>query len=304
MAALQTGKLIATDTQARNGEGVLETPEYWADNFRRYAWPIADRLPFVREDAYSMSRQAVIDAEAGIARNEFEQPVVGLEQALGWVAYQNTDNFRSLRQSDLKGKPYYNQLYVHDYRTLQPDDPLFASIIEGRLKGYRKGAELTLRERIEMKSLWDSSDVKFFRKDLMEMWPDQSERGRGEGSQPLRFRAAKSVDATVAFSSALPAIADEDVPPSDPPRTEEPSSIRANRRAEPVARKTGPRPAKFEAVKEVMFKAIENDPTAAERFRKMTEKELQHAFGNISRHLAQKVRTALLQIVDVGNSDK
>jgi hypothetical protein len=44
-----------------------------------------------------MSRQAVIDAEAGIARNEFEQPVVGLEQALGWVAYQNTDNFRSLR---------------------------------------------------------------------------------------------------------------------------------------------------------------------------------------------------------------
>jgi len=304
MIALQTGKLLVTNTVGKNGEGVLETPEFWVDNFRRYSWPITNRPPFFREEAYSVSRQAVIDAEAEIARNEFEQPVVGLEQALGWIAYQNTDNFRSLGQSDLIGKQYYNQLYDHDYRNLQADEKLFVTIVEGQLKGYREGAELTLRERMEMKSIWDATGVRFFRNDLIEIWPDQSTRTRDQGLRTPRLPAGKSVDTTEEPRGAQAAIADEDFSLSKPSHTAAPSSIEARGRPAGVARKTGPRPAKFEAVKEAMFKAVEKDPTAAERLQKMTEKEFQHEFGDISRHLAQKARAALSQFVGVGDSDK
>ena len=118
----------------------------------------------------------VIGAEALIARREFDRPIVGPEQAIGWIAYRNLDNFRSLGKIDLRGKRYYGARYDSDYGTIRPEKELFEALVEGRIKGYRrfeekignfrKWKELTLTDRMDLKSIWDASSIWFFRSQL------------------------------------------------------------------------------------------------------------------------------------------
>lgn len=74
----------------------------------------ADLQPFVEHDAdlqpseiiredefdFVMSREQVIEAEKTITRAEFERTVWGIEQVVGWVAYQDEAKFRSLSKID------------------------------------------------------------------------------------------------------------------------------------------------------------------------------------------------------------
>jgi hypothetical protein len=129
------------------------------------------------ERSIYFKKDEVIRAEALLARGEF-RPFVGLEQAIGWSAYRNLQNFRSLGKLDLRGKRYYGASYDPDYETVSSEKELFEALAEGRIKGFRKVGsrweELTLTNRIEARSIWDFSDVKFTRKSLIEVWPPRS----------------------------------------------------------------------------------------------------------------------------------
>jgi hypothetical protein len=129
------------------------------------------------ERSIYFKKDDVIRAETLVARGEFD-PFVGLEQAIGWSAYRNLQNFRSLGKLDLRGKRYYGASYGLDYETVLPEKELFEAIVEWRIKGLRKVAsrweELTLTNRIEARSIWDFSDVIFARKSLIEVWPPRS----------------------------------------------------------------------------------------------------------------------------------
>ncbi len=56
----------------------------------------------IREDEFdfAMSREQVIEAEKTITRADFARIVWGIEQVVGWVAYQDEAKFRSLSKID------------------------------------------------------------------------------------------------------------------------------------------------------------------------------------------------------------
>jgi hypothetical protein len=165
--ALQSGILraIRVTKAPRN----LVAPAYWRANFDAHAGgPATSRSALKASICFRQSD--VVRAETLVARGEFDRPVVGPEQAVGWLAYRDVDSFRSLARSDLRGKRYYGASYEKDYVNLQPEKELFVALVEGKIKGYREGVVLTQRMRMRLKSIWELSDLEFFRRDLIEVW--------------------------------------------------------------------------------------------------------------------------------------
>jgi hypothetical protein len=215
-------------------------------------------------------RKAVIKAETEIASREFDKPFVGLEQALGWVAYRNEKNFRSLSRADLAGKTYCGQRYEPDFGSSQPEKELFEFLVEGKIKGYRSGVELTLAERMKMTSVRDEIGVTFFRNDLKEVWPL-------EVSETLWPADAQAV-AQVGSSDS-------------PSGSGDPALVATSPTARPKKQR-GPRPVKFNSTKAAMQRDIREGTQTLEKLQNMTEKQLTKTY-EVSRETARKALTAL-----------
>jgi hypothetical protein len=172
--ALQSGRLSVINKEGRQGKGSVETADYWAKYLDRYVFPAFDRPPFVQENAYYIPMHEVIKAELEISQSEIEQPILDLQHAVGWAAYQKHFSFRSLSRDDVKGKGYYDQLYKSDFLFLRPDLILYEALLDQKLKCFNKGVEITRAELMNLASIWDAPDVQFLRKDLLTLWPDNS----------------------------------------------------------------------------------------------------------------------------------
>jgi hypothetical protein len=182
--ALQSGILIAARLTKEQPD--LVPPAYWRANFDAHANGPLNTSRSALEAGIFFRPDEVIRAESLVAKNEFDPPAVGLEQAIGWIAYRSVENFRSLGKLDLRGKRYYGASYETDYSAKRPEKELFDALIGGRIKGYRKiewktkgyrkWEELTLTTLMEMASrpIWDFSGIRFFRINLMEVWPSLS----------------------------------------------------------------------------------------------------------------------------------
>jgi hypothetical protein len=177
--ALQSG--ILTATRVTKGQRDLVSPAYWRASFDAYASEPSNTSRSALKAGIFFRPSDVRRAETLVARGEFDRPIIGLEQALGWIAYRNLEKFRSLGKFDLRGKRYYGASYDTDYDTILPDKELFDALAEGRIKGFRKiegnrnssrkWEELTLTTRIESRSIWDHYEILFFRMSLIEVWP-------------------------------------------------------------------------------------------------------------------------------------
>ena len=159
----------------------IATSPYWRANFDAHAHgPLNTSRPALKSGIFFRPNE-VIRAETIIAKQEFDRPIVGLEQAIGWIAYRNQDNFRSLGKFDLREKKYYGVSYESNYNTMQLEKELFDALVNGDIKGYRdalvagrggvyRKEELELTTRMNMRTV-DFIDLVFFRKDLVERWP-------------------------------------------------------------------------------------------------------------------------------------
>ena len=275
--ALQTGKLPVTNIEGRQGEGVMETVDYWVRYFDRYALPNPAHRPLFPEETYYVSMQAVINAETEISQSEIEPLIVGLTQAVGWAAYQKRDTFRSLSQEDVKGKAYYDQLYKPDFPFPFPDAMIYEALLEQKLKCFRRGIELTRPELMKLGSIWDASDIQFFRKDLLTIWPDT-----GTGNSALN-PARSSPHITVTGEQ----------PPAE-------SELRVST----IERPPGPPPVKRKEVVARMLEALRSKATTAEELQNLAGKVLRAKYGPYSPTTMNDALKEALAIFRSSNSDK
>jgi hypothetical protein len=186
--ALQSGRLVALT----GGNRDRVPRSYWRANFDAEVRGILNSSRAARQGKILFRRDEVIEAERFIAKAEFDLPVVGREQAIGWIACRNVENFRSLAKNDLRGKQYHGAKYELDYSTVRPEKELLEALVAGRIKGYkrveakmgvgyREWKELTLTDRMDLQSVWDIPTIQFFRDNLIEVWPSLSETSGAPG---------------------------------------------------------------------------------------------------------------------------
>jgi hypothetical protein len=111
-------------------------------------------------------RERAIEAEKEVSQREFGRPDWGLEQALGWLAYRNANDFRSLGRAELKPPTYYGESYPPDFTNPHPEEALREALISGVLKGYLRGKEVAQAEWLHM-AVWNAPGVKVRRDDVL-----------------------------------------------------------------------------------------------------------------------------------------
>jgi hypothetical protein len=184
--ALISGKLIATREHSK-GEKKALSSEYWRRHFEKWVRApsnakgiIIDGEPYQEcLDQTFVDSDRVIEIEQEISRSEYEGADWSLGQALGWFAYGDETNFRSLWAADLKPAPtYYGKSYASDFAIKDPALALKEVLIEHKLMGHR-GGEIAASEWLQM-DVWDCPDVKFRRADVLKvrkrMYPAQKKR--------------------------------------------------------------------------------------------------------------------------------
>ncbi len=214
--ALQTGKLIAT--HMRPGEQAQIPAEYWIAEFEEFEDPLGFDLPgspsahdrratpsekpFESAFAVDLSdmldeksndweipesppegdiyvlREHAIEAEKEVSQREFGRPDWGLEQALGWLAYRNANDFRSLGRAELNPPTYYGENYPPDFPNPQPAEALREALISGALKGYGGLGKEVARARWLHMAVWDAPGVKFRRDDVLRIETDPKAQPR------------------------------------------------------------------------------------------------------------------------------
>jgi hypothetical protein len=135
------------------------------------------------EGNFYVFRERVIEAEKEVSQRECGRPDWGLEQALGWLAYRNVIDFRSLGRAELNPPTYYGENYPPDFPNPQPVEALREALIGGVLKGYRPGGEVAQTEWLHM-AVWDAPDVKFRRDDVLRIETDSKAQPRVTNGLP------------------------------------------------------------------------------------------------------------------------
>jgi hypothetical protein len=90
------------------------------------------------DDLIFLERVQVISSEREIAHDEFNPQEWTIEQVVGWIAYQNELEFRSLGKVDLQPPKYLGVSYTTDFRNVNPDEILKGKLIAGKLVGYSR----------------------------------------------------------------------------------------------------------------------------------------------------------------------
>ena len=265
--ALQSGILRAI--RVTKAQRDLVAPAYWRASFDAHAsGPATSRSALKAGICFRQSD--VVTAETLVARGEFDRPVVGPEQAVGWLAYRDLDSFRSLGRSDLRGKRYYGASYEKDYVNLELENKLFVALVEGKIKGYRSGVVLTQKTRMRLKSIWEFSDLEFFRMELIEIWP------------PL---SVTSVSTNV--------ISPTSKEPGDP----SPNDTKVTR-PKRGKKRTGPKTGKTVRATEAMRADVDEGDKSLNSLSEMNQDILAHKYGVKSRSTAVKALRMLLDEAD------
>jgi hypothetical protein len=268
--ALQSGILTAIRVTKEQRDVVA--PAYWRKNFDAHvSGPNTSRSAL--KAGICFRQNDVVRAETLVARGEFDRPVVGPEQAVGWLAYRDVDSFRSLGRSDLRGKRYYGTSYEKDYVNLQLEKELFVALVEGKIKGYREGEVLTQKTRMKLKSIWEFSDLEFFRRDLIEIWP------------PLSVNSI-STNVISPISKEPGGLSPNDKKVERPRRDKKP---------------TGPKTEKTVLATDAMRADIAAGDQSLDTLSKMPQKKLADKYGVKSRSTAVK---AVVVLLDEAASDK
>lgn len=189
--ALQSGRLRATIVQESADQGGLTEDDWFKDDwldFDALADPSsANDVPdhFLSDPARHavlVSREEAVEAEAKLSAAEAERPMWKVEQALGWIAYQSEDRFRSLGRIDMQSPTFFGRSYKRDFVEPSPLATLTAALLSDELHAYVRGIALTRAECIsllaEKDGLWNNEDLVFLPEEIRANWKAKSGSGR------------------------------------------------------------------------------------------------------------------------------
>jgi hypothetical protein len=248
--------------------GVPRSPNEWHIYFNQLAPPADEIISSSIELNSYFLRHQVVEAESRMTAHELDTPLLGVNAALGWVAYQRRTHFRALDKGDVSGRRYRGQTYPNCFESDRPVQDLFYAIVEGRLKGYRDGVEVALAECRRMKSLWQLNNVNVYRKDLLNVWPDLS-------NDPAAVQKLSGAN------------------------NERPSDEHTR-----VGKKRGPKPLAFERVKGRMLDALRSGRLKTSDLENMTQDVLKDEY-KVSPATANKAcEAALREFRGISNSNK
>ena len=129
-------------------------------------------VPNDENDGVFFRRDDIILAERSVSQVEYEHPDWSLGQALGWVAYQRRDAFRSLWETDLNPLPdYYGETYSSDFVMDDPASALMQALITAKLIGYLGGEPITSTRWLGSE-VWNRPHVQFVRADVIKIWKE------------------------------------------------------------------------------------------------------------------------------------
>jgi hypothetical protein len=148
-------------------------PPSWS-SYPRWSDPKTDLVVVRREDARRVERDLCL--------REYQSPTWSVSQALGWAAYRNQDEFRSLEPRDLERRRFLLSEYRKDWSDPNPIGVLTSGLLSGKLKAHLDRHELTELEigAIIHGGLWHRKDLWFRPEDVKKLPTTQAE-GAGEG---------------------------------------------------------------------------------------------------------------------------
>jgi hypothetical protein len=122
------------------------------------------------DDWIFLERVKVISTERDISQSEFNPQEWTIEQVVGWIAYQNEFEFRSLGKIDLQPPKYLGESYTTDFINLDPDKILKSKLIAGELVGYSGTEAVPFSYWLE-NDIWSAFEVRFRRdQDVLRIW--------------------------------------------------------------------------------------------------------------------------------------
>jgi hypothetical protein len=161
--------------------------ERWIDDFPPRTWSSFPHWSDPKTDLVVVRREDALRVEQELCRREFQSPTWSVSQALGWLAYRNQNEFRSLEPRDLVTRRFLLSEYPEDWSDPDPTSALTSALLSGKLKAHLEGHELTGLEisAIIHEGLWS-------RKDL---WIRPEDVKKLPVNQPVRENARSSTEA-------------------------------------------------------------------------------------------------------------
>ena len=215
--ALQDGQLRAThlyrsssrattinEEEIRSGDwtdfdSLADPPvERWIDDSPPRTWSTYPVWSDPKTDLVVVRREDALKVEQDLCLREFKSPTWSVSQALGWLAYRNQDEFRSLQPRDLERRRFLWSEYPEDWSDPDPTGALTSALLAGKLKARRDRHELTDLEigAIIHEGLWSQKDLWFRPQDVKKMPANQP-------SDRKRFKSKTERDATKLLAEYL-----------------------------------------------------------------------------------------------------
>ena len=139
------------------------------------ACTIVKRYPEDDNEILFVSEQ-VIKVENELSCFEVSRPVWNLEQTIGWIEYRTQDFCRSIGQVDLQPPKYYGKSYASHIASSKPLVQLSRKLLEGKLKAYDDGEEMSVGQWVEIlkTSIWSAPELAFRAIDVFNEFPPES----------------------------------------------------------------------------------------------------------------------------------
>jgi hypothetical protein len=199
--ALQSGKLIGTSVFFRAREEIAREVQHkdnWVD-FDQLACPpyeptSAQLSAGVRgwndpdHELIFLPREKVVAVEREISRSEMHRPVWKLEQALGWIAYQSEDRFRSLGRIALQPPKYFDHGYDPEFAVRDPLAELANALGAGRLNAYIGGDHLSRAECVSLfaEGIWTRGGLAFLPSGVRAGWVQKASDAQSSSADEHR----------------------------------------------------------------------------------------------------------------------
>ena len=145
--------------------------ERWIDDSPPSTWTSYPHWSDPKTDLVVVRREDALRVEHDLCLREFQSPTWSVSQALGWLAYRNQDEFRSLQPRDLERRRFLLSEYPEALSDPDPIGALTSALLTGKLKAHRDGHELTGLEigATIHGGLWSQKDLWFRPQDVKKM---------------------------------------------------------------------------------------------------------------------------------------
>jgi hypothetical protein len=218
--ALQDGRLRATHIYRSSKDATIKIQEdilkgdwtdfdaladppigRWIGDYPPSTWSSYPHWSDPKTDLVVVQREDALRVERDLRLREFQNPTWSISQALGWFAYRDQDEFRSLEPRDLQRRKFLVSEYPKDWPDPDPIGAFTAALLAGELKAHRDRHELTELEigAIIHKGLWTHKDLWFRPEDVKVNWPPRREQGHS-GTETKAMKLTQKGESNISES--------------------------------------------------------------------------------------------------------